>query len=129
MKTGSIEMFAVVVLENKKALAGFVSGESFGKNIFARIDVPETTHQKAFSKFINFSAISEISPVSKEVMTHYAEMLSVKPINEWNAISYKFTTRKQEILKEFIKWFHESNHREILPSHIDEFLKHETVQK
>lgn len=49
-----------------------------------RVDVPETETQPAFTRLFGSAAIYAINPVDEATAKHYAERLSVKPIESWN---------------------------------------------
>ncbi len=84
MNTEKIELFALVELFGHQRIAGKVTEHSMGSSTFIRIDVPETTQQPKFTRFVNPSAVYAINPVTEEVMNQLAEQILQKPIDSWD---------------------------------------------
>lgn len=63
------------------------------------MDVPETTHNPAFTRIINPSAVYDINPVTEDVAKMYAQGLQVKPIESWDIHKFmeKVEQRKLEL--------------------------------
>jgi len=78
------ETFAIINLFGHHQLAGKVTEQSIGGATFIRVDVPETTKQPTFTRYLNPSAIYDINPVTEEVVNIKAESLQVTPITMWD---------------------------------------------
>ena len=84
MNDKKFELFAVVELFGHTRMSGTVTDSTIGGASFIRIDVPETTKQPSFTRFVNPSAVYAINPVTKEVMEQMAESITSKPIESWD---------------------------------------------
>ena len=79
----TLEMFAVVELMGHQQIAGKVSEQVIAGAGLLRVDVPETTHGAAFTKFYGTSAIYAITPCDEAVARRVAENLSQPPIQPY----------------------------------------------
>ncbi len=79
------ELQAIVELFGHNKIAGKVSEQSIGGSTFVRVDVPNTTDQPSFTRFLHPNAIYAINPVSAEVALAMAERIRSKPIEIWDA--------------------------------------------
>lgn len=84
MNNDKIELNALVELFGHQRISGKVTEHSMGASTFIRIDVPETTQQPKFTRFVNPSAVYAINPVTEEVMIQLAENIQQKPIDSWD---------------------------------------------
>ena len=79
----AIDGWAIVELFGRQMIAGDVSTINFGSEAFLRVDVPEHSGQKAFSRIFGVKAIYAITPtVEDEVMALLAKA-DVRPIDRW----------------------------------------------
>lgn len=49
-----------------------------------RVDVPDTSNQPGFTRFLSSGAIYAINPVSEGVARQIAENLQIQPVNIWD---------------------------------------------
>ena len=79
------EAWALLELFGHNRIAGKVTEQTIGGGSFVRVDVPETTESKPFTRLLNPSAIYAINPVTEEVARGLAESIRSKPIEAWDA--------------------------------------------
>lgn len=79
-----IELFAIVELFGHTRISGKVTDQSIGGSTFVRVDVPDTSVQPKFTRFLNPSAIYAINPVTEDVMKEMADRIGQKPIDSWD---------------------------------------------
>lgn len=99
MTTEKFEQWCIIGLFGHQKLAGRVSELNLGGGNFLQVDVPETSHNPAFTRIINPSAVYDINPVTEEVARAYAQNLQVKPIESWDIHKFmeKVEQRKLEL--------------------------------
>lgn len=99
MTTEKFEQWCIIGLFGHQKLAGRVSELNLGGGNFLQVDVPETSHNPAFTRIINPSAVYDINPVTEDVAKVYAENLQVKPIESWdiNKFMQKVEQKKLEL--------------------------------
>jgi hypothetical protein len=100
MEQQKFEIPAIVELFGHGRIAGLVTEQQIAGAGFIRVDVPETKDQKAFTRFLNPSAIYALNPVTPEVMMAMAGRINIKPIELWDI---------SEIIKSQIKSLKEQN--------------------
>ena len=49
-----------------------------------QVDVPKTSTQEAFTRFVSMDSIYDLTPTSELVATARAESLRTKPISQWD---------------------------------------------
>ncbi len=86
------ESWAIVELFGHARICGKCSEQNIAGSNMLRVDVPETKHNPAFTRFLGSSAIYAINPVTEEVAKYMAENISVKPIDQWDV--NKFIDKK-----------------------------------
>lgn len=93
------EQWCIIGLFGHQKLAGRVSELNLAGGNFLQVDIPETTHNPAFTRIINPSAVYDINPVTEEVAKAYAQNLQVKPIESWdiNKFMEKVEQKKLEL--------------------------------
>lgn len=79
------EAWALLELFGHNRIAGKVTEQTIGGGSFVRVDVPETSESKTFTRLLNPSAIYAINPVTEEVARGLAESIKSKPIQLWDA--------------------------------------------
>lgn len=84
MPTEKFELWCVVELFGHQKIAGLCTEQNIAGTNMLRVDVPETTLQPAFTRFLGSSAIYAINPVDEVTARHYAQNLQVKPIDAWD---------------------------------------------
>lgn len=99
MEDNKLDLFALVELFGHNRIAGRVTEQTVGSSTFVRIDVPDTTEQPKFTRFVNPSAIYAINPVSEDVANGLAESIKAKPINIWDAeeVLKRINERRKEL--------------------------------
>lgn len=78
------EFWALVELFGHTKLAGFLSEQTIGGQSFVRVDVPDTSKQKGFTRLLGNGAIYAINPVAEDIARGLAESLQVKPVSPWD---------------------------------------------
>jgi hypothetical protein len=94
MTTEKFEQWCIIGLFGHQKLAGRVSELNLAGGNFLQVDIPETTHNPAFTRIINPSAVYDINPVTEEVAKTYAQNLQVKPIESWDI--HKFMEKVEQ---------------------------------
>lgn len=89
------ESWAIVELFGHNQLAGKVTEQTIAGQSFVRIDVPQTKHCPAFTKYHLPTAIYGLTPVEEDYATRMAERINAQPIND-----YKHNEVITEIIKE-----------------------------
>lgn len=84
MQNEKFETPALIELFGHTRMAGTVKEQTIGGATFVRVDVPETSGQGKFTRFLNPSAIYAINPITEEMMQHLAEDMQVAPISVWD---------------------------------------------
>lgn len=64
--------------------SGKMYGTERGGTNMLRVDVPDTSNQPGFTRFLSSGAIYAINPVSEEVARQMAENLQIQPVNIWD---------------------------------------------
>lgn len=80
----TLDFPAIVELFGHTRLAGTVSEHSMGGATMIRIDVPETSKNPKFTKFVNPSAVYALNPITEEMMQNMAEEIQAKPIRAYD---------------------------------------------
>lgn len=75
--------WSILELMGKRRLGGKLTEQVVGGATMLRIDVPETSHQGAFTQFYGGSAVYCITPVSEEVARQVAELSRARPVERW----------------------------------------------
>ena len=87
-KAEKFDTYAIVELFGHNQIAGKCSEQNIAGSNMLRVDVPETDHNPAFTKFLGNGAIYAINPVTEEVAKHWASSLGVAPLTAWDVRSY-----------------------------------------
>ena len=80
----NFNLWCVVELFGHNRIAGKCSEQSIAGNNFLRVDVPTTSKQSGFTRFLSASAIYAINPVTEEVARQIADNLQIQPVNVWD---------------------------------------------
>lgn len=75
--------WAIVEIMGRKQFAGMVSEQVIAGKGFLRVDVPETKHAKAFTKYFGTSSIYALTPTDEETARRFAEALREQPFETW----------------------------------------------
>ena len=75
--------WCVVELFGHQRIAGVVSSQEIGGESFIRVDVPEISDTKAFTKFFGKGAIYSMTPVSEELAKAYLKRCHNPPIERY----------------------------------------------
>jgi hypothetical protein len=78
------ETWAIVELFGHNQIAGKCSEQNIAGANMLRVDVPETSEQPAFTRFLGSGSIYAINPVTEEIARHWAGTLQVSPVNSWD---------------------------------------------
>lgn len=78
------EQWCLVELFGHSRIAGFVTEQTIGGQSFVRVDVPDTTAGKAFTRLFGSGAIYAMNPCAESVARNLAERLQVAPITPWD---------------------------------------------
>lgn len=84
MENEKFESWALVELFGHNKIAGKCSEQNIAGGSMLRIDVPETSHNPAFTRFMGIASIYAINPVTEEVAKMWAERLQVTPVEPWD---------------------------------------------
>lgn len=84
MQEEKLDLWAVVELFGHSKIAGRCSEQNIAGSNMLRVDVPSTTKQPAFTRFLGAAAIYAINPCDESTVKFYAERLEKKPIESWD---------------------------------------------
>ena len=74
----------LVELFGHSRIAGRCTEQNVAGTNMLRVDVPDTSNQPGFTRFLSSGAIYAINPVSEEVARQMAENLQIQPVNIWD---------------------------------------------
>jgi hypothetical protein len=77
----SFDQWCILELFGRQVIAGRVTEQVIGGCSFIRIDVPETDHKPAFTRFYGQGAIYAMTPVSEEVARVALRRFEPEPVN------------------------------------------------
>ena len=80
----NFNLWCIVELFGHNRIAGKCSEQNIAGNNFLRVDVPTTSKQSSFTRFLSASAIYAINPITEEVARQIADNLQVQPVNVWD---------------------------------------------
>ena len=80
----NFNLWCIVELFGHNRIAGKCSEQNIAANNFLRVDVPTTSKQSGFTRFLSASAIYAINPVTEEVARQIADNLQIQPVNVWD---------------------------------------------
>ena len=80
----NFNLWCIVELFGHNRIAGKCSEQNIAGNNFLRVDVPTTSKQSGFARFLSASAIYAINPVTEEVARQIADNLQIQPVNVWD---------------------------------------------
>jgi len=78
------DLWCVVELFGHSKIAGRCTEQNIAGTNMLRVDVPETESQPSFTRLLGSAAIYAINPVDEGTARHYAQKLSIKPIESWD---------------------------------------------
>ena len=77
------DYWCVVGLMGHQRIAGRVTEESRFGTALLRVDVPDTSKGKGYTKYYGASAIYDITPVDEAVARAVAEHIDLRPVETW----------------------------------------------
>ena len=85
MSTASekFESWAVIALFGHKQLAGKVTEANIGGGSFVRIDIPDKNGKIVLTKFVNPSAIYDITPCDENIAVAAAQNYDAAPVRKF----------------------------------------------
>ena len=84
MEQEKFDLWCVVELFGHSRIAGRCTEQNVAGTNMLRVDVPDTSNQPGFTRFLSSGAIYAINPVSEEVARLMAENLQIQPVNIWD---------------------------------------------
>lgn len=84
MEQEKFDLWRVVELFGHSRIAGRCTEQNMAGTNMLRVDVPETSNQPGFTRFLSSGAIYAINPVSEGVARQIAENLQIQPVNIWD---------------------------------------------
>lgn len=84
MEQEKFDLWCVVELFGHSRIAGRCTEQNVAGTNMLRVDVPETSNQPGFTRFLSSGAIYAINPVSEGVARQIAENLQIQPVNIWD---------------------------------------------
>ena len=102
METEKFDIWALVELMGRQRISGKVSEQVIAGTGFLRIDVPETTSNPKFTRFVSPNSVYAINPLTEEMAMRYVDNLDVKPIDAWDLQAFlsKAQQRRLEATEE-----------------------------
>lgn len=84
MEQEKFDLWCVVELFGHSRIAGRCTEQNVAGTNMLRVDVPDTSNQPGFTRFLSSGAIYAINPVSERVARQIAENLQIQPVNIWD---------------------------------------------
>ena len=84
MEQEKFDLWCVVELFGHSRIAGRCTEQNVAGTNMLRVDVPDTSNQPGFTRFLSSGAIYAINPVSEGVARQIAENLQIQPVNIWD---------------------------------------------
>lgn len=84
MEQEKFDLWCVVELFGHSRIAGRCTEQNVAGTNMLRVDVPDTSNQPGFTRFLSSGAIYAINPVSEGVARQMAENLQIQPVNIWD---------------------------------------------
>lgn len=84
MEQEKFDLWCVVELFGHTRIAGKCTEQNVAGANMLRVDVPKTSTQAEFTRFLSSGAIYAINPVSEDVAKQVAENLQITPIQVWD---------------------------------------------
>ena len=84
MEQEKFDLWCVVELFGHSRIAGRCTEKYVAGTNMLRVDVPDTSNQPGFTRFLSSGAIYAINPVSEGVARQIAENLQIQPVNIWD---------------------------------------------
>lgn len=78
-----LEFWAIVELMGHQRMAGWLTTQSIGSTAMVRVDVPEVPGGKAFTRFVNPSAVYAINPCDEATARAAASAFRPVPVQRW----------------------------------------------
>ncbi len=90
--------WCIVEIMGHVRVAGQCSEQNIAGTAMLRIDVPQTQHQPAFTRYYGSNAIYAIHPVGKDVARAMAVKLKQQPVASWDISEMVEKLQKQRQL-------------------------------
>lgn len=84
MEQEKFDLWCVVELFGHSRIAGRCTEQNVAGTNMLRVDVPDTSNQPGFTRFLSSGGIYAINPVSEGVARQIAENLQIQPVNIWD---------------------------------------------
>lgn len=84
MEQEKFDLWCLVELFGHSQIAGKCTEQNVAGTNMLRVDVPATSKQPGFTRFLSAGAIYAINPVTEEVAKHIAENLQIQPVSVWD---------------------------------------------
>ena len=84
MEQEKFDLWCVVELFGHSRIAGRCTEQNVAGTNMLRVDVPDTSNQPGFTRFLSSGARYAINPVSEGVARQIAENLQIQPVNIWD---------------------------------------------
>ena len=84
MEQEKFDLWCVVELFGHSRIAGRCTEQNVAGTNMLRVDVPDTSNQPGFTRFLSSGAIYAINPVFEGVARQIAENLQIQPVNIWD---------------------------------------------
>lgn len=84
MEQEKFDLWCVVELFGHSRIEGRCTEQNVAGTNMLRVDVPDTSNQPGFTRFLSSGAIYAINPVSEGVARQIAENLQIQPVNIWD---------------------------------------------
>lgn len=82
------DQWCLVELMGRQRIAGKVTERTIAGHGFLQVDVPNTTHNPPFTRFIAPGSLYALNPIDEQTAMWYAENLQVKPIDSWDITAF-----------------------------------------
>src|ERR1700754_2537426 len=92
------DQYCLVELMGRQRLAGKVTERVIAGQGFLQVDVPETTRNPKFTRFIAPGSLYALNPIDEATAKWYAENLQVKPIDSWDINAFMKKAEEQKKL-------------------------------
>lgn len=95
-----LEFWAIVELMGHQRMAGWLTTQSIGSTAMVRVDVPEVPGGKAYTRFVNPSAVYAINPCDEATARAAAAAFRPVPVQRWELPQLPATDSRSTTIRE-----------------------------
>lgn len=84
MEDEKFDLWCLIELFGHQRIVGRCTEQNIAGTNMLRVDVPETSIQPAFTRFLSSGSIYAINPITEKAAKKMAENLNIAPITPWD---------------------------------------------